>query len=113
MIMDATAALVAGAEAWQAEAATQVFLLRSVAGRTGREVPDLPVAQLVRDLRRATADGVPAPLPRPAPSPSVLDDADKQPEGSGKNTWSPPVIANGKMYLRDQDMLFCYDIKGK
>ncbi len=28
-------------------------------------------------------------------------------------TWSPPVIADGKLYLRDQDNLTCYDIKGK
>ena len=35
----------------------------------------------------------------------------EQPEGSGKNTWPPAVIANGRMYLRDQDVLYCYDIK--
>jgi len=76
-IMDATAALVAGVEAWQSEASTQVFLLRSVAGRTGREVPDLPVAQLVRDLRRAVAGGVPAPLPEAAPAkPRELPEAE-------------------------------------
>lgn len=37
----------------------------------------------------------------------------EQPAGSGKNTWSPPVIANGKLYLRDADLLFCYDIAAK
>ena len=26
-------------------------------------------------------------------------------------TWTPPVIANGKMYLREQDNLYCYNIK--
>jgi outer membrane protein assembly factor BamB len=31
---------------------------------------------------------------------------------SGK-FWTHPVIANGKLYLRDQDLLFCYDISGK
>ena len=31
---------------------------------------------------------------------------------SGK-FWTHPVIANGKLYLRDQDLLFCYDIAGK
>ena len=25
--------------------------------------------------------------------------------------WTHPVIANGKLYLRDQDIVFCYDIK--
>jgi outer membrane protein assembly factor BamB len=28
----------------------------------------------------------------------------------GYLTWTPPVIANGKLYLRDQDNLYCYDI---
>ena len=37
----------------------------------------------------------------------------EQPDGSGRNTWPPAVIANGKMYLRDQDVLLCYDIKAK
>jgi outer membrane protein assembly factor BamB len=37
----------------------------------------------------------------------------KQPQGSGKNTWPPPVIADGKLYLRDQDVLLCYDVKAK
>jgi outer membrane protein assembly factor BamB len=26
-------------------------------------------------------------------------------------TWSPPVIANGKMYLREQNVLYCFHIK--
>ena len=26
-------------------------------------------------------------------------------------TWTPPVIANGRLYLRDQDSLYCYNIK--
>lgn len=25
--------------------------------------------------------------------------------------WTHPVISNGKLYLRDQDLIFCYDIK--
>ncbi len=37
----------------------------------------------------------------------------KQPERSGKNAWPHPVIANGKLYLRDQGVLLCYDIKEK
>jgi outer membrane protein assembly factor BamB len=27
------------------------------------------------------------------------------------NTWTPPVISNGKMYLREQDNLYCYNVK--
>jgi outer membrane protein assembly factor BamB len=26
--------------------------------------------------------------------------------------WTHPVIADGKLYLRDQELLFCYDLKG-
>jgi outer membrane protein assembly factor BamB len=29
------------------------------------------------------------------------------------NTWTPPVIANGKLYLREQDNLYCYDVKAR
>ena len=56
--------------------------------------------------------------------------ADASPEGwkiSGKLTlpaqsqirsprgrvWSHPVVANGKLYLRDQEHIFCYDVKAK
>jgi outer membrane protein assembly factor BamB len=35
-----------------------------------------------------------------------------QPDRSGKNAWPHPVIANGRLYLRDQDNLFAYDVKG-
>jgi outer membrane protein assembly factor BamB len=35
-----------------------------------------------------------------------------QPERSQEKAWTHPVIANGKLYLRDQDLLLCYDIKG-
>jgi outer membrane protein assembly factor BamB len=34
-----------------------------------------------------------------------------QPDRSSKNSWPHPVIANGKLYLRDQDVLLCYDVK--
>jgi outer membrane protein assembly factor BamB len=36
-----------------------------------------------------------------------------QPERSGKNAWPHPVIANGKLYIRDQDILLSYDVKEK
>ena len=34
-----------------------------------------------------------------------------QPERSNAPSWPYPVVANGKLYLRDMDTLFCYDIK--
>jgi outer membrane protein assembly factor BamB len=37
----------------------------------------------------------------------------KLPQPSNKNKWPHPAIADGKLYLRDQDKLHCFDIKGK
>jgi outer membrane protein assembly factor BamB len=36
-----------------------------------------------------------------------------QPDRSDKPAWAHPVLANGKLYLRDQDVLLCYDVKAK
>ena len=36
-----------------------------------------------------------------------------QPERTDKPAWAHPVIANGKLYIRDQDALFCYDVRAK
>jgi outer membrane protein assembly factor BamB len=33
------------------------------------------------------------------------------PSRSGKGAWAHPVIAGGRLYLRDQDTLLCYDVK--
>jgi outer membrane protein assembly factor BamB len=37
----------------------------------------------------------------------------QQPDRTRLPAWSHPVVANGKLYLRDQDLLFCYDVKAK
>jgi len=34
-----------------------------------------------------------------------------QPDRSSAPAWAHPIVANGKLYIRDQDALFCYDIK--
>jgi len=36
-----------------------------------------------------------------------------QPDRSKKPSWPHPVIFGGKLYIRDQDVLFCYDVKAK
>ena len=36
----------------------------------------------------------------------------EQPDRSGKNSWPHPVIANGRLYLRDQELIHCFDVKG-
>jgi outer membrane protein assembly factor BamB len=35
------------------------------------------------------------------------------PDRSGKQSWPHPVVAGGKLYLRDQDILLCYDVQAK
>ncbi len=37
----------------------------------------------------------------------------EQPDRSNKKAWPYPVIAAGKLYLRDMDTLLCYDVKAK
>lgn len=36
-----------------------------------------------------------------------------QPDRSGKNSWPHPVVIDGRLYLRDQDVLLCYNVKAK
>jgi outer membrane protein assembly factor BamB len=35
----------------------------------------------------------------------------EQPQHGNRPAWPHPVVANGKLYLRDQGVLFCYDVK--
>lgn len=37
----------------------------------------------------------------------------EQPNRAEQPAWAHPVIANGKLYIRDQDTLFCYDVKAR
>jgi outer membrane protein assembly factor BamB len=37
----------------------------------------------------------------------------QHPDRSEAPDWTHPVVANGKLYLRDQDVLLCYDVKAK
>jgi hypothetical protein len=37
----------------------------------------------------------------------------EQPDRTRLPAWAHPVIANGKLCVRDQDVLFCYDVKAK
>lgn len=34
-----------------------------------------------------------------------------QPDRTSQPAWTHPVVANGKLYIRDQDALLCYDVK--
>jgi outer membrane protein assembly factor BamB len=36
-----------------------------------------------------------------------------QPDRSDMNSWAHPVVIGGRLYLRDQDVLLCYEVKQK
>jgi outer membrane protein assembly factor BamB len=36
---------------------------------------------------------------------------ERPPSRPSDNIWTHPVIANGRLYLRDQELLFCYDVQ--
>jgi alcohol dehydrogenase (cytochrome c) len=36
-----------------------------------------------------------------------------QPDRTSVPAWAHPIIANGKLYIRDQGLLLCYDVKAK
>ena len=36
-----------------------------------------------------------------------------QPDRSKRTAWAHPVVIGGKLYVRDQDLLLCYDVKPK
>jgi hypothetical protein len=36
-----------------------------------------------------------------------------QPARSRDNSWAQPVVAGGRLFIRDHDVLLCYDVKGK
>ena len=42
----------------------------------------------------------------------ILDPQSAQRSPKGK-IWTHPVVANGKLYLRDQELIFCFDVKAK
>lgn len=55
-------------------------------------------------------------LIEPSPSELKVVSSFKLPPADQKThtaSWPHPVIANGKLYIRDQNMLYCYDVKAK
>jgi outer membrane protein assembly factor BamB len=52
-------------------------------------------------------------LIEPSPKQYIERGRFDQPDRSSAPAWPYPVIANGKLYLRDQGVLLCYDVKAK
>jgi len=45
------------------------------------------------------------------PLPQKSDAPKTRATSSRAQIWTPPVIANGRLYLRDQELLFCFDVR--
>jgi outer membrane protein assembly factor BamB len=52
-------------------------------------------------------------LIEPSPDRYIERGRFQPPDRSEEPAWSHPVLANGKLFLRDQDVLLCYDVKAK
>jgi outer membrane protein assembly factor BamB len=52
-------------------------------------------------------------LIEPSPKEYIERGRFTQPDRSKAPDWAHPVIANGKLYLRDQDVLLCYDVRAR
>ncbi|MHC4118769.1 MAG: outer membrane protein assembly factor BamB family protein [Planctomycetota bacterium] len=52
-------------------------------------------------------------LIEPSPKQYIERGRFEQPDRSSAPAWAHPVIANGKLYICDQDVLLCYDVKAK
>lgn len=58
-------------------------------------------------------EGGPIFLVEANPKAAVIHGRFEQPKRSRNSAWPHPVIANGKLYIRDQQYLYCYDVKEK
>jgi outer membrane protein assembly factor BamB len=49
------------------------------------------------------------------PTPTGLKEKGRfdQPDRSDKHSWTHPIVVGGRLYLRDQERLFCYDVRRK
>lgn len=80
--------------------------------RTENRAPKGSIAMADGRLYYRTEDGAML-LIEPNPKQYVERGRFEQPDRSKAPAWPHPVVANGKLYLRDQDVLLCYDVKAK
>jgi outer membrane protein assembly factor BamB len=78
----------------------------------GRQAPKGSVAFADGRLYYRTEEG-PMLLIEPSAEQYLERGRFEQPDRSDKPAWAHPVIANGRLYLRDQDLLLAYDIAAR
>ena len=80
--------------------------------REGRKVPKGSMVMAEDLIYYRVEDGTVL-LIEPNPKKYIERGRFSQPDRSSKPAWAHPVIANGKLYIRDQGVLLCYDVKAK
>jgi outer membrane protein assembly factor BamB len=78
----------------------------------GRRAPKGSVAFADGRIYYRTEDG-PVLLIEPSPKEYLERGRFEPPGRSGKPAWAHPVVANGRLYLRDQDLLLAYDVRAR
>ena len=83
----------------------------------GRELPDrrAPKGSITLADGRfyyRTENG-PMLLIEPNPKEYIERGRFEQPDRTDQPAWPHPVISNGKLYIRDQDVLLCYDVRAR
>ena len=80
----------------------------SLAG--GFQGPDQPVTHI--DFTHPYTQSLRVALIEASPSGYKLKGSFKPEFVGGKPCWAHPVVIGGRLYLRDQDKLMCYDVRG-
>jgi outer membrane protein assembly factor BamB len=78
----------------------------------GRRAPKGSVALADGRLYYRTEKGTML-LIEPSPKEYIEHGRFEQPNRTRLPAWAHPVVANGHLYVRDQDLLLCYDVKAK
>ena len=77
----------------------------------GRRAEKGSIAYADRRIYYRTEDGLVL-LVEPSREEYIERGRFEQPDRTRQPAWTHPVVANGKLYIRDQDTLYCYDVKG-
>jgi hypothetical protein len=62
-------------------------------------------------LARATPTSKNLPLKGKFSLPALSKINETRPTNAGAKVWTHPVIANGRLYIRDQELIYCYAVK--
>jgi hypothetical protein len=88
-------------------------LLRGATDRNSRRPPHYSNTGPSFEGRGSPQEDGTTILLEPSPKEYIERGRFLQPDRSDAPAWMHPVIADGRLYLRDKDVLFSYDVKAK